>query len=31
MVFLLDVYAKNQKEDLTKGEINDLKKLVGRL
>ena len=30
-VFLLDVYAKNQKEDLTKGEINDLKKLVGLL
>lgn len=30
-VFLLDIYAKNQKENLTKGEINDLKKLVGKL
>lgn len=31
MVFLLDVYAKNRKENLTKSEINDLKKLVSRL
>jgi hypothetical protein len=31
MVFLLDIYAKKQKENLTRGEINEIKKLVGRL
>jgi len=31
MVFLLDVYAKNQMENLTQGEINNLKRLVKKL
>lgn len=31
MVFLLDIYAKKQKENLTRGEINEIKRLVGRL